>query len=73
MAQFRASIQGQRGATTRLGTKKSGINAIVNGWDQGVTVTAKYDEVLNQDVFEVRTNGGTNGTGERKLITIIGA
>jgi hypothetical protein len=42
MAQFRATIRGQRGEASRLGSKKSGITANVNGWGIGVHVEASH-------------------------------
>lgn len=39
MAQFRATIEGNRGEASRLGHKGSGIRAQVNGWSGGVNVS----------------------------------
>ena len=57
MAQFRANILGQRGGASRLGSAKSGILAIVNGWHGGVTVEAKH--VDGRDIFEIYATGGS--------------
>lgn len=59
MAQFRAIIQGQKGAVSRLGNKKSGINATVNGWNLGIMVRAYH--VDGRDFFEICRTGGSNG------------
>jgi hypothetical protein len=67
MAQFRATIQGHRGEASRLGGKKSGISARVNGWNVGVLVIGSVDED-GKDLFEVYKTGGSNSPfreGER--------
>ena len=43
MTRFRATIQGNRGAASRLGGVNSGVEASVNGWDIGVGVKARVD------------------------------
>lgn len=63
MAQFRATIAGQRGEASRLGSKKSGITADVAGWMGGVRVVAlhkenKYGEMV--DRFEVYATTGSD-------------
>lgn len=42
MAQFRATIQGQRGGTSRLGSKRSGLNTTTNGWNIGVRASLSH-------------------------------
>ena len=59
MAHFRATIQGQRGLVSRLGSKKSGIHATVNGWDEGIEVRARHQD--GKDCFVVWLTGGSNG------------
>ena len=61
MAQYRATIQGQRGQASRLGGKKSGMSATINGWHSGVEVVARYDKEKNEDVFEVFRTTGSDG------------
>jgi hypothetical protein len=68
MAQFRATIEGQRGATSRLGSKKSGLYVNVNGWHDGVKVTAYYDAATDSDVFQVFATGGSNGAKESLFV-----
>lgn len=68
MAQFRASISGQRGEASRLGSKNSGITAYVNGWTAGVRVIAEH--VDGKDRFGVyRTNG--SGYGEPQAMQLV--
>jgi len=42
MARFYASIQGNRGEATRMGTPTSGISGHVRGWNVGVRVEEVY-------------------------------
>jgi hypothetical protein len=59
MAHFRATIKGQRGGASRLGSPKSGIVADVNGWDSGVRIETAIEK--GEDVFYVYVTGGSNG------------
>ena len=71
MARFRATIQGQRGYVSRLGSAKSGLTVTLNGWGGGITVTA-YVNVAGQDCFEVTQTGGSNGkTPSRILLSAV--
>ncbi len=58
MARFRATIQGQRGEVSRLGSSKSGITARVNGWNAGIRVEAESNG--GKDVFRVYYTGGSH-------------
>ncbi len=60
MARFRATIQGQRGAASRLGSAKSGITATVNGWNAGIRVSACPGNMQGQDVFMVEVTYGSH-------------
>ena len=44
MARFRATLQGNRGEVSRLGSKASGMSAHINGWNTGVTIYAGVDD-----------------------------
>jgi hypothetical protein len=68
MAQFRAIIRGQRGEASRLGSKKSGIQATINGWHCGVRVSATHDEKTGEDRFIVSVTGGSNGASPSSLV-----
>jgi hypothetical protein len=59
MAQFRATIQGQRGAMSRLGSKNSGLRVRADGWNGGVEVHANTEN--DRDVFAVYATSGSNG------------
>lgn len=59
MAHFRATIKGQKGEASRLGSKSSGIVAEINGWDRGIRVYAEFKD--GKDHFVVVSTGGSNG------------
>jgi len=66
MARFRATMQGQRGSASRLGSAKTGITARVNGWNVGVSVMA--EALDDKDRVWLTATGGSNGaTLERCL------
>ena len=72
MAQFYASIQGNRGQATRMGTKNSGIQGHIRGWDVGVEVHCRYNETTGGDEIWVYLTGGSNGgRSARDLVTIL--
>ncbi len=60
MAHFRATIQGNRGSASRLGSKSSGLTVKANGWKSGVTVEAVHDSKTDTDVFNVFATTGSN-------------
>jgi hypothetical protein len=57
MAQFRATLQGTRGEASRLGDKRNGLTAKVNGWNSGVRVEAEV--IDGHDVFNIYATGGS--------------
>jgi len=59
MAHFRATVQGNRGEASRLGTKGSGMDADINGWDSGVSVRASYNRENSRDEFSIYLTGGS--------------
>jgi hypothetical protein len=67
MARFRATIVGQRGEASRLGSAKSGLTARVNGWYSGIRVEAGVDQD-GADRFEVFTTGGSNGSARDRHV-----
>lgn len=56
MAHYRGVLQGSRGSTSRLGTKSSGLYAVLSGWDVGVQVTIQHED--GKDVIYVRKTVG---------------
>ena len=67
MAQFRASIQGQRGPASRLGNKKTGITAYVQGWNGGIRIEARHTDE-DGDRFDLYATGGSSHTNSERLI-----
>lgn len=60
MAQFRGTVEGQRGPASRLGSKSSGLRVSANGWHVGATVMLRH--VNGRDVVTVyRTSGSSGG------------
>ena len=68
MAHFYASIQGNRGGATRMGTKSSGVDGHIRGWNIGARVYCGVDADGN-DIVTVVLTGGSNGAGSKKLGT----
>jgi hypothetical protein len=68
MAHFYASIQGNRGEATRMGSKDSGITGHIRGWNVGARVDVAH--VDGRDVVRIyRTLGsGARSWGSDELI-----
>ena len=70
MAQFYASVSGARDSVaTKTGTKASGINAHVRGWDKGIAVRGFVDKD-GKEKFVVQLTGGSNNESVVKEIGI---
>lgn len=67
MAHFYGSMRGNRGQTTRMGTKQSGFSAHIRGWDIGVKVIMVHRD--GNDVIQVYRTSGSNGRNNDILIT----
>lgn len=66
MAQFYASIQGNRGGSTRMGTKASGISGHIRGWEVGCRVDMSHEGGV--DVCRVYRTGGSNGSRQDEVL-----
>lgn len=66
MAQFRATIRGNRGEASRLGTKKSGLFVTANGWTAGIQVIAEHRN--GHDEFTVSLTRGSSYRGGSKVL-----
>ena len=64
MAQFRATIRGSREEASRLGTKKSGIEAHINGWSVGGAIYAAHGVSNKEDRFSIYITSGSSGGNE---------
>ena len=64
MSNFYAEIKGNRGPTSRGGSKQSGIWGHIRGWNLGIKVYGYVDE-NGKDCFTVyKTGGSKNPSGE---------
>src|SRR5271157_5591727 len=61
MAHFYGDLQGSRGQATRVGTKKSGIEGHIRGWQVGARVRVSFNESTSEDEVEVQLTSGSNG------------
>lgn len=78
MAHFIGRLQGRRGSTSRLGDKRKGIHATLNGWNSGVYVELFHEDEPNsgsgsrsgtgQDVVRIYQTKGSLGGGEKVLV-----
>lgn len=68
MAHFYGSMSGSRGETTRMGTKGSGLQAHVRGWDVGVVAQMYHDERTGKDLVILTLTSGSNGRKQGKRI-----
>lgn len=66
MAHFYASIQGNRGEATRMGSKDSGIEGHIRGWSIGARVVVSH--IDGKDVVRVYKTGGSGGAGFPQLV-----
>jgi len=69
MAHFYGELQGNRGETTRCGTKDSGMYAHIRGWDIGVIVDIMHIE--GKDVVKIYKTKGSNDPGQHKVIATL--
>ena len=65
---FYADIEGNRGVGTRCGTKSSGIDGHIRGWNVGARISCIYDEESGKDICRIYKTGGSNGDGRSELI-----
>lgn len=72
MAHFIGRLQGRRGLTSRLGDKRKGIYATLNGWNAGVHVELCHEDDpvsgSGRDIVRVYQTNGSNGGGEKVLV-----
>jgi hypothetical protein len=66
MAHFIATVAGQSGPASRIGSPRSGIAAHPRGWDIGVEVVGTVEN--GEDIFRVYVTGGSNGHTGRVYI-----
>lgn len=66
MSQFYASIEGNKGEATRMGTKESGIAGHIRGWNIGCYVSIEHVE--GKDKVTVFKTGGSKRNKTDELI-----
>ena len=67
MAHFYGTMKGARGATSRTGTKNSGMTAHIRGWGVGAEVTVHVDS-MGKDVVTVYRTGGSHDSTRRAIV-----
>jgi len=67
MSRFYASIEGNRGMATRQGTKSSGIQGHIRGWNVGGRIVCDVNDD-DEDVVRLYLTGGSRGHKSDKLI-----
>lgn len=70
MAQFRGTVEGNRGEASRLGHKTSGLVTECNAWDIGIKCQAHHRN--GEDVIEIMVNGGSRTGRDRGGSVILG-
>jgi hypothetical protein len=68
MAHFLGSVQGSRGAVTRLGGAESGIRASVQTWNEGLRVHLWVAKDGKTTLAAIYRTGGSNGLTSEQLI-----
>jgi hypothetical protein len=68
MAQFRGTVDGNRGGASRLGTKASGLDTTANGWNTGARVVLTHNDETGKDVVRVYRTYGSNAHRSSVLI-----
>jgi len=68
MAQFYADIQGNRGQATRMGTKKSGLDGHIRGWNVGARVYMHFNEKTQEDECTIDLTCGSGYSGKSKRL-----
>ena len=68
MAHFYAEIQGNRGSTSRMGSKASGIDAHVRGWNVGANIICRHNEETGKDEIFIYKTAGSNRHGSDVLM-----
>ncbi len=68
MAHFIGTIKGNKGEASRLGSKDSGMRAVVNGWNFGCEVIISHNKETDKNEINIWTTSGSNGKRTAKFI-----
>lgn len=67
MSHFYSRIKGNKGEATRCGTKQSGLDASVFGWDIGGAVSMRHDTPRNLDIVDIKV---TRNNSRNTVVTM---
>lgn len=67
MATFKARLITPHGELTRL--SNTYIVSIINGWNSGIRVETRHNNVTDKNLFRVFKTGGSNHHEEQTLLT----
>lgn len=70
MAQYRGTLQGNRGSASRLGTKSSDLTVTAHGWHLGLRAVMYWDETAQEDRLRVELNSGSGYDNARRFLGI---
>lgn len=70
MSYFYGNVQGNRGETTRGGSKNSGIEGHIRGWKSGARVVCTVNDV-GEDIVEVYATRGSGYNEEGKFTGLV--
>jgi len=68
MAHFIGYLQGNRGQASRLGTERSGMDAVARGWHIGGEIMLGTNSESRNDWMEIRIDGGSSGPRQAEII-----
>ena len=68
MAQYRGTLQGNRGNASRLGTKSSSLEVTAHGWRLGLRAVIYWDEKSQEDRLRVELNSGSGYDGVSRYL-----
>ena len=71
MAEFRGTVQGNRGEASRLGHKNSGLVTECNTWQFGVRCKAYYNEYHDTNEIIIYLTGGSDYDLSTKVIAVV--
>jgi hypothetical protein len=69
MSHFYGDMKGARGETTRCGTKSSGMQAHIRGWDVGAKVYIQHSKNGKDTIIIYKTGGSHCGMNEQLICT----
>lgn len=71
MAKYYGTVQGNRGAATRIGSSSSGITASAQSWN-GSLITYVHDGDGDEPIFDIEISNGSSAYGSRVFSGTLG-